>query len=72
MSAFKYKPDKIKHLSNIDTLDTIHRKHVTNFDSRRNNLTDLKNRLSHLEASFSSINVNQFSDPMLYMKKKSS
>ncbi|AYV75823.1 MAG: late transcription factor VLTF3-like protein [Terrestrivirus sp.] len=72
MSAFKYKPDKIKHLSNIDTLDTIHRKHVTNFDSRRNNLTDLKNRLLHLEMSFSSINVNQFGDPTLYMKKKSS
>ena len=35
MATFKYKPDKIKYLNNIDTLDGTHRKIVSDFERKR-------------------------------------
>lgn len=49
MATFRYKPDKIKHLTTINTLDTVHRKHVQEFETRRKKINDLKNELSTIE-----------------------
>ena len=49
MTTFRYKPDKIKYLTSINTLDTQHRKRVTEFESRRKRSADIKNEISKLE-----------------------
>jgi Poxvirus Late Transcription Factor VLTF3 like. len=49
MSTFRYKPDKIKHLQTINTLDTTHRKFVSEFSNRRNKVKDLKQTLELCE-----------------------
>lgn len=57
-SQFKFKPDKIKYLSNIDTLDSSHKKKVNAYTEKRNNvpkkekkLLKLKNDLHKLDSS---------------------
>ncbi len=51
-SQFKFKPDKIKYRSNVDTLDSEHKKITSEFNKKRDNvemnmrqLTKLKNEL---------------------------
>lgn len=46
MSTFRYKPDKIKYLTSINTLDTTHRKFVSEFETRRKKLNLLKTELN--------------------------
>jgi hypothetical protein len=62
-SQFKFKPDKIKYLSNIDTLDSSHRKTITNIHKKRENypkkikkLAKLKNDLINLDNNNSDVN----------------
>lgn len=52
MSSFKYKPEKIKYVSNIDTLDELHQQHVKEFndlyvtvESKKEELKKLKNQM---------------------------
>ena len=45
-STFKYKPDKIKYLNNVDTLDNSHRKIVDGFEKERRDLPAKKKRLT--------------------------
>src|SRR5436309_1328834 len=49
MTTFRHKPDKIKYLTSINTLDTIHRKHVHEFESKRNKTNDVKGQITKLE-----------------------
>ena len=49
MTTFRYKPDKIKYLTSINTLDTVHRKYVCEFESRRKKINDLKTEISTIE-----------------------
>ncbi|AYV78612.1 MAG: late transcription factor VLTF3-like protein [Edafosvirus sp.] len=56
MATFRYKPDKIKYLNNINTLDETHRKLTNEFEKKRNNIekkksevTKFKNQLKKLE-----------------------
>lgn len=55
-SQFKFKPDKIKYLSNVDTLDSSHKKIIDNINKKRDDvpkkiakLEKLKNDLVELE-----------------------
>lgn len=55
-SQFKFKPDKIKYLSNVDTLDSSHKKIIENINKKRDDvpkkiskLEKLKNDLINLE-----------------------
>ncbi|AYV84200.1 MAG: late transcription factor VLTF3-like protein [Hyperionvirus sp.] len=50
MTTFRYKPDKIKYLTSINTLDTLHRKRVLEFESRRKRSDDIRNEISKLES----------------------
>lgn len=50
MTTFRYKPDKIKHLTTINTLDTLHRKRVLEFESRRKRCDDIRIEITKLEA----------------------
>jgi len=71
MSTFKYKPAKVKHLTNVETLDTLHRKHVGNFDVRRGSLAEMKHQLVVIRDSLERLSLDQFDDPTQYMKKRS-
>lgn len=55
-SQFKFKPDKIKYLSNVDTLDSSHKKIIENINKKRDDvpkkiekLEKLKNDLVNLD-----------------------
>lgn len=55
-SQFKFKPDKIKYLSNVDTLDSSHKKIVDTINKKREDkpnkifkLNELKNGLENLD-----------------------
>jgi hypothetical protein len=45
MSEFKFKPDKIKYLTTIDTLDSKHKKEINELQKKRNNEPKKKKRL---------------------------
>lgn len=62
MVSFKYKPNKLKHLSNVRTLDEIHRDHMASFDRKKQMLPELKkqlnknrNKLKKLENNISNV-----------------
>ena len=71
MATFKYKPDKVKHLTNIETLDTLHKKIAHNFDSRKNNLSFYKKELIECAKMYDSIDINKYSDSTEYMRERS-
>ena len=57
-SQFKFKPDKIKYLSNVDTLDSSHKKIIDVINKKRDNvpkkveiLNELKQELENLDNS---------------------
>jgi hypothetical protein len=50
MTSFKQKPEKIKYLTNINTLDEIHRKQVENFESKKKNLPKKRTQLTAHES----------------------
>ena len=50
MALFKYKPEKLKYLSNVNTLDEVHKKHVANFTNSKQSVVDKKSKLdNHLK-----------------------
>lgn len=55
MTTFRYKPDKIKYLTSINTLDTVHRKHVSEFEFRRKKISDLKSEITVIESKLSQL-----------------
>jgi hypothetical protein len=48
MSSFKHKPSKLKYLSNVQTLDELHRSHLAKFDESVKTLPQKKQKLSEL------------------------
>jgi hypothetical protein len=40
MASLKYKPEKLKYLSNVNTLDEVHRKHALSFTSKKQTLAE--------------------------------
>ena len=58
MSLFKHRPNKLKHLSNVKTLDEIHRTYMATFAKKRQSLPHKKNRLSELTEQLKSLEDN--------------
>ena len=48
-SQFKFKPDKIKYLSNIDTLDSSHKKITDNINKKRDDVPKKRLKLENLK-----------------------
>jgi predicted RNA-binding Zn-ribbon protein involved in translation (DUF1610 family) len=55
-TSFKYKPDKIKYLNNIDTLDGTHRKFASEFEVRRSQVPEKKKRVERFEKQLEKLN----------------
>lgn len=47
--AFKHRPDKIKYVSNIKTLDETHKKFASGFENKRTNLENYKAKIKELQ-----------------------
>jgi hypothetical protein len=56
--SIKQKPEKIKYLTNISTLDEIHRKYVADFESKKLSLPTKKERVKVLTIELSTLNKN--------------
>ena len=56
---FKFKPDKIKYLTNINTLDSSHSKIVENIIKKRNNLPKKQKKLEKLRNTLSDLDLKQ-------------
>lgn len=48
-SQFKFKPDKIKYLSNVDTLDSSHKKIIENINKKRDEVPKKISKLNELK-----------------------
>lgn len=48
MSLFKEKPDKLKYLSNVYTLDELHKNYITKMSDKQSSVPDKKKELSNL------------------------
>jgi len=70
MSSFKCKSDKVKHSDNVGTLHTMHEKKVTEFASRRNNISDLKIQKESLESELKDIIIQNFPDYRSFLKER--
>ncbi len=57
---FKFKPDKIKYLSNIDTLDSTHKKTIDTINRKRE---EVPNKLKRLEKAKSDLELLDRSNP---------
>ena len=62
MATFRYKPDKIKYLTSINTLDTIHRERVSEFELRRKRILDLRDQIVRHESDL--LNMERTNDPL--------
>jgi hypothetical protein len=49
-SQFKFKPDKIKYLSNVDTLDSTHKKIIDSINKKREDIPKKTQRLEKLQS----------------------
>ena len=50
-SQFKFKPDKIKYLSNVDTLDSKHKKFMNEINQKRDDVDNKSEELIKLKKS---------------------
>lgn len=55
MATFRYKPDKIKHLTSVNTLDTMHKKKVSEFEHKDRKIQELTGWISQLEREYENI-----------------
>lgn len=58
MSSFKYKPDKLKYVSSISTLDEIHKKQMAEFDNKKFQIPMKKQKLEDLKKELADIDIN--------------
>ncbi len=63
-TQFKFKPKKIKYLSNVDTLDSSHKKITENINKRRCDLPNKTHRLNNLkeELNFLDSRCNEYAN----------
>lgn len=71
MASFKYKPDKLKFISNVNTLDESHKKKTNDFLSKRLLLPQKESDLKNLKIKYQKItnNIANSSDPLLISKR---
>jgi NADH pyrophosphatase NudC (nudix superfamily) len=62
MSSFKHKPEKLKYLTNINTLDEVHRKQVETFETKNKNLSKKKNLFDKLQKDLEYLNTKNKED----------
>ena len=60
---FKFKPDKIKYLSNIDTLDSTHKKTIENINKKHEDVPKKIKRLEKLKSDLVQIDLNSSITP---------
>lgn len=60
-SQFKFKPDKIKYLSNIDTLDSSHKKIVNSINKKREEMPKKEKKLQKLKSELEVLDSKNFS-----------
>lgn len=73
MTTFKYKPNKVKYLTNIKTVDELHKEKVDYFDKQLNDLPEKKLKLEQLKKqlnNYENIQSNKITPNLI--KKKSS
>ena len=70
MSSFKNKPNKLKYLSNIKTLDEIHREHMNIFTNNKKSLPQIKKNLSMKIKEYDSINNNKNNFTIEHIRQK--
>ncbi len=58
MSSFKYKPEKLKYLSSINTLDELHKKKVDDFNSKKLEIPKKKEELRKLNIELQKLERN--------------
>jgi hypothetical protein len=58
MATFKYKPDKVKYLNIVKTLDETHQKFATEFQENRNLLPEKVSKLNELKKELDYFNSN--------------
>jgi hypothetical protein len=67
---FKFKPDKIKYLSNIDTLDSTHKKTIKNFNNKRDDIPKKCRRLDKLKADLEELDNTNALNPNYICQRK--
>ena len=60
-SQFKFKPDKIKYLSNIDTLDSSHKKIISGINKKRDEMPKKEKKLEKLRNELELLDSKNFS-----------
>ncbi len=60
---FKFKPDKIKYLSNIDTLDSTHKKTIDSINRKHEDVPKKMKRLEKLKSDLITLDSNNSSTP---------
>lgn len=69
MASFKYKPDKIRFLSNINTLDETHKKFANQFEKSRSELPDKENKIKKLTDELNKLNsTDEFNEKIIHRK----
>ena len=58
-SQFKFKPDKIKYRSNVDTLDSSHKKIIDNISKKREDMPQKMLKLSKLKTELEELDMNK-------------
>jgi hypothetical protein len=71
MATFKYKPDKVKYLNIVKTLDETHRKIASDFQEGRTNLPDKIKTLNDLKKELNFLNSNKIEITDDIIRKKS-
>lgn len=60
---FKFKPDKIKYLSNIDTLDSTHKQTIETINKKHNDIPKKIKKLDKLKNDLKNIDINNSTTP---------
>lgn len=71
-TTFKYKPNKVKYLTNIKTVDELHKEKIDYFDKQNNDLPEKKLKLEQLKRQllvYDNMNANKITQNII--KKKS-
>ncbi len=70
MATFKYKPDKVKYLNIVKTLDETHQKFASEFQENRNTLPEKISKLNELkeELDYLSSNIIEITDDIIRQK----
>jgi hypothetical protein len=68
---FKFKPDKIKYLSNIDTLDSTHKKTIEGINKKRDDVPKKTKRLDKLKNDLEDLDRTNLVDNVNYISQRS-